>query len=184
MVALDIDGTLIPMLVDFDELRARVRAILSVDHPLKPLGESLARLAISEELKARAWNVIEEVEIQSIEKLDISAVAENVDYVKKLLSLGFEVIFVTARSSRSTELVLSKLGLANLAKAVITRDSTPFRLEQLKQAKALAGGKKVVFVGDTQHDEESARSLGVDFVMIGSYRELPSTLNNIIDACI
>ncbi|MCX8209093.1 MAG: HAD family hydrolase [Sulfolobales archaeon] len=48
---------------------------------------------------------------------------------------------------------------------------------------ASRGRKKVVLVGDAQHDEESARSLGVDFVMVGSYRELPSTLGRVVDAC-
>ncbi|MCS7100028.1 MAG: HAD family hydrolase, partial [Sulfolobales archaeon] len=157
--------------------------ILGVDHPLKPLAESLARLVVGGESKELAWRLIEEEEVRSVERLDPGELAENSEFVRRLLSLGVEVVFVTARSSRSAELVLSKLGLANIAKAVITRDSTPFRVEQLKQAKALAGGRKVVFVGDTQHDEESARSLGVDFVMVGSYRELPSTLGRVVDAC-
>ncbi|MEM4558315.1 MAG: HAD family hydrolase, partial [Desulfurococcaceae archaeon] len=62
VVVLDVDGTLIPILVDFEKLRSDVRRLLGVDHPLRPLGESLARLQVSDEAKRRAWELIEREE--------------------------------------------------------------------------------------------------------------------------
>lgn len=183
LVALDIDGTLIPVLVDFDMLRVKIRELLGVNHPLRPLGESLASLNVGKELLEIAWSYIEKAELESVEKLDPGEVAKNVEYVMKLLSMGMEVVFVTARSTRTAELVLSKLGLLRAAKSVISRDSSPHRVEQLRYATQLAEGKQVVFVGDTTYDEESARLLGIPFIRVRNYGELPGTLDSLLKIC-
>lgn len=184
MVAIDIDGTLIPPLVDFDELRARVRELLGVDHPLRPLGESLAGLALDGELLERAWGLIEEAELASVDRLDPEEVAENVGCVRGLASAGVGVVFVTARSGRTAEMILLKLGLSDVAEAVVSRDYSPLRLRQLEMVARLAEGRRVLFVGDTAHDEESARSLGIPFVRVQNYRELPKAIGHLARACV
>ncbi|MEM1703853.1 MAG: HAD family hydrolase [Zestosphaera sp.] len=183
LVALDIDGTLIPLLIDFETLRARVRALLGVSHPLRPLAESLASLPVDRELKEEAWRLIEEAEVESVERIDLRDVSESVECVKKMVSLGVGVVFVTARSSRTAELVLSRLGLTSVAESLISRDVTPYRVEQLKHVLKLSKGRRVVFVADTRYDEEAAEALGLLFLKVESYRELPHVLNKVIDIC-
>jgi len=46
LIVVDVDGTIIPLLVNFDEIREKIRRLLGINHPLKPLGESLANLPI------------------------------------------------------------------------------------------------------------------------------------------
>lgn len=183
VVALDIDGTLIPTLVDFESLRARVRRLLGTDHPLRPLGESLAKLPVSEELREKAWKVVEEAELESTERLDPTEVADNVERVRELASLGVDVVFVTARSSRTASMVLSKLELSSMVKLILSRDVSPYRVEQLRYVLELSRGKSVVFVGDTQYDEEAAKALGVPFVKVESFRELPKALEAAVKMC-
>jgi len=183
LVALDIDGTLIPLLIDFETLRAKIRALLGVNHSLRPLAESLASLPVDRELKEEAWRLIEEAEVESVERIDPREVSESVECVKRMISLGVGVVFVTARSSRTAELVLSRLGLTRFAESLVSRDVTPYRVEQLKYVLKLSRGRKVVFVADAQHDEEAAEALGLLFLKVESYRELPHVLNRVINIC-
>jgi hypothetical protein len=67
---IDVDRTIIPFLIDFEKSRSRNREITGLDHPLKPLAESLSCLQIEEELKRRAWVLIENEELESISKLN------------------------------------------------------------------------------------------------------------------
>ncbi|MEM4017920.1 MAG: hypothetical protein QXW46_04040, partial [Sulfolobales archaeon] len=86
LVALDIDGTLIPLLIDFETLRARIKALLGVNHSLRPLAESLASLPVDRELKEEAWRLIEEAEVESVERIDPREVSESVECVKRMVS--------------------------------------------------------------------------------------------------
>ncbi len=169
--------------MDFETLRDRIRRALGLDHPLRPLGESLARLALDRGLLEVAWRMVEEAEIESVERLDPAEVARNVESVRSLVSRGVTLILVTLRSSRTAEMVLEKLGLLGVASAVITRDHSPFRVEQLKRALELSEGRSLVFAGDTPYDEEAAKIVGIRFVRVRNHRELPEALNRALDTC-
>jgi len=184
LVALDIDGTLIPTLVDFEKLRAEIRRLLGVNHSLKPLAESLASLSVSEDLKEKAWKLIEEAEAEAALNLDSEDVSKSVECIKKMVHLSVSVIFVTARSARTATLILSKLGLSDFAESLISRDITPYRVEQLKYVLELSSGRRVFFVADTQHDKEAAEAVGIQFIKVGNYKELPDVLNRVINTCL
>ncbi len=171
------------MLVDFEALRARIREALGLDHPLRPLGESLASLALSEEQLRRAWGMVEEAELESIRGLEPSEVAENVESVRELVSRGVTLVFVTLRSTRTAEMVLERLGLLGIAAALVTRDHSPRRVEQLGHVQRLSEGRRLVFVADTPNDEEAARALGIAFVRVRDYRELPEALSRVLEEC-
>lgn len=183
IVALDIDGTLIPILVDFEKLRREVRTILGINHSLKPLGESLASLEISRDLKTKAWELIEKAEEVSVEYLNPDELVDNVRFVEHLRSLGVEVFFVTMRSSRTARKVLNKLKLHIEEPGLVTRDLSPYRKEQLKHIIERAKGKKVVFIGDTVYDKEAAKDLGIPFILVSNYKELPRVLSEIVKLC-
>ncbi|MEM4827656.1 MAG: HAD family hydrolase [Desulfurococcaceae archaeon] len=183
VVVLDVDGTLIPILVDFEKLRSDVRRLLGVDHPLRPLGESLARLQVSDEAKRRAWELIEREEELSLSRLNPSDLGENLLFLELLRSMGADVYFVTMRSSKTARMLFSKLGVNIDESKVVTRDLSSFRVEQLRAIVERAGGRRVVFLGDTIYDEEAARAVGVDFIMVRSFRELPGKLESIVELC-
>lgn len=182
-IAIDVDGTLIPVLVDFEKLRSEVRSILGVDHPLRPLGESLASLNVDEELRAKAWEAIERVELESLKYLNPQSVSENVNAVTKVMAQGYRVFIITMRSRKTARAVLDAIGLDIEEHYVVTRDESPWRLEQLRQTIEKAGARKLVFIGDTAHDEQVARALGVSFIRVQSYIDLPSAINKAVEVC-
>jgi HAD superfamily hydrolase (TIGR01549 family) len=183
VLILDVDGTLIPLNIDFNELRERVRRLLNIDHPLKPLGESIASLPLSEELKNKAWEIIEEAELESIEALDPNTVRDNIDLIKGLEDQGVKIYLVTMRSKRTLVKLLEKLGLSAFTDSSITRDVYPYRRKQLEYIKSLNPNKLLVFIGDTVYDEKAAEQAGVIFIKVDNYKELYSAVYKSIELC-
>jgi len=183
ILVVDVDGTLIPVLIDFEELRSKVRRVLGVSDPLRPLGESLHRLPLNESLKREAWSIIEEAELDSVNRLSVNEVKENIEAIKRAVSIGVRLVIVTIRSHRTTRLILEKLNLLNLTVEVITRDLTPIRVDQLKYIKEKYGDR-VVFIGDTIYDEKAAREACVDFVRVESFKDLPNVIERSIHICL
>jgi len=182
-LVVDIDGTLIPVLVNFEELRNRVRRVLNVEDPLRPLGESLYKLRVEESLKREAWRIIEEAELESISRLDVSDVGENAKAIRRAISAGLRVVIVTTRSYSTAKLVLERLGVLNIIEEVVTRDYTPIRVDQLKYIKEKYGDQ-VVFIGDTPYDEYAAREVNVNFIRVSNYRKLPQAVKKATRICL
>ncbi|MCC6053196.1 MAG: HAD hydrolase-like protein [Desulfurococcaceae archaeon] len=181
-LVVDIDGTLIPVLVDFEELRRKVRRVLGVNDPLKPLGESLHRLRIDESLKRKAWGVIEEAELESTSRLNTADLEVNAETIRRAVKSGLRVVVVTTRSYKTARIVLEKLGLLGITGELVTRDYTPIRADQLRYIIEKYTGR-VVFIGDTVYDEKAAREVGVEFIKVESYRDLPRVVEEIIQKC-
>ncbi len=182
LIVVDVDGTIIPLLVNFDEIREKIRRLLGINHPLKPLGESLANLPINEEDKRKAWEIIENAELESIEKINPELVRENTLILKQLRENGYKVILVTMRSRKTLLPLLEKLGLTEFSSSSLTRDNYPSRKQQLEHVKKGFQGK-IVFIGDTIYDEKVAFELGVDFIRVESYIQLPAAINSAIEIC-
>lgn len=183
-IAIDIDGTIVPIVVNFEELRNKIRGLLGINHPLRPLGESLHLLEVENELKKRAWELIDQAELESIHKINIEDVKESIETIRGLLSdKSVEVIFVTMRSKRSAQPLMLKLGLLPLAEMVITRDNYPLRQQQLEFIKEHSKGRKVVFIGDTIYDEKAANSLSLPFIKVNNYRDFPRALAKALEVC-
>jgi HAD superfamily hydrolase (TIGR01549 family) len=183
VLLIDVDGTLIPSSVDFDELREKVRRLLNINHPLKPLGESIASLPLSDELKSKAWDIIEKAELESIESLDLNTIRDNITLIRELEERGVKMYFVTMRSRRTLVKLLEKLGLPTFTDSSITRDVYPYRRKQLEYIKSLNPNKLLVFIGDTVYDEKAAEQAGVVFIKVDNYRELYSAVYKAIELC-
>ncbi len=180
----DIDGTLIPVLVDFEELRARIRRLLGVDHPLRPLGESIESLDVSTELKKEAWSLIEKAEEESLSRLNPHELEENARAVVKAVEKGVAVVFITMRSSKTASRILEALGLHRVARSVVTRDVAASRVGQLRHVvnAGLARGR-VVFLGDTPYDEQAARALSIEFLRVENYKMLRHAVEKALEIC-
>lgn len=184
VIAIDLDGTLIPILVDFERLRSEIRALLGIDHPLRPLGESLASLNIDNCLKKKAWELIEKVELESVHRLNPRDLGSNIEAVRKLVEKGLTVFIVTMRSTTTARAVLEKLELRVDALKLITRDVSPYRLVQLRSV--LESGvqvERLIFIGDTIYDEMAAKTLGINFIKVSSHKELPKAIDKALELC-
>ncbi|MEM4487829.1 MAG: hypothetical protein QXK88_03375 [Desulfurococcaceae archaeon] len=171
-------------MVNFDDLRAKIRKLLGIDHTLRPLAESLNNLQLDRELKAKAWSLVDQAELESIDNIKLEDVRENLSAINQLITnSSVEVVFVTMRSNKSAYPLLLKLGLLQLAEKVITRDDYNTRREQLEGIKNQSRNKKIVFIGDTSHDEKTASEISLPFVKVSSYKELPLALARALNLC-
>ncbi|MEM1628097.1 MAG: HAD-IA family hydrolase [Desulfurococcaceae archaeon] len=186
IVLIDVDGTLIPSLIDFESLREQIRRLLGVNDTLRPLGARLAALPIPNELKDIAWSIIERAEIESVEHIDIKDLEENIKSVRHIKEIGFKVVIITARSRLSLKLILEKLGINKYVDMCVTRDLNPERKAQLRYIKTLFEREKarIIFIGDSVYDEEASRELGIEFIKVNNYRELPGSIEKAISVCI
>ncbi|QOR94030.1 HAD family hydrolase [Thermosphaera chiliense] len=177
---LDIDGTIIPFLVDFESLRERVRRLLGVNEELRPLGLSLERLNVPEELKNQAWELIEKEELESINSLKPNDYEENVETICNLHQSGFKIAMVTNRSSKTAIALLEKINLKNCVDLIITREDGLDRRRQLEKALGSLKAGWAGFLGDTVYDEKAARELNIPFRRVISHRMLPSLIKELI----
>lgn len=183
VLVVDFDGTLVNLAVDFEGLRRRVRALLNTTHELRPLGESLNSLDVPEELKKKAWEMIEEEEVKSAERVDQSILERNVGVLREISSRGAKIVVATHRSRRSLNPFLESTSLWEIAEEVLTRDSHPSRISQLKYVAEKYSGYCIVFLGDTVYDEEAAREAGLLFVKVGKPEEFAEKAWTAIEAC-
>ncbi|MEM1639497.1 MAG: HAD hydrolase-like protein [Desulfurococcaceae archaeon] len=183
IIVIDVDGTIIPNVIDFEKIRAEVRELIGINHPLKPLGESLFGLKIDEDLKRRAWDLVEKAELESINRIKPEEVERNVDLLKNVLNRGIEILLVTMRSMKTVEPLLRRICLHEFLNNTITRDGFTSRYQQLKYIKETHKESKVVFIGDTDHDEESAKKADVHFIRVRNYSDLNKALQISMDLC-
>ncbi|MEM4717692.1 MAG: HAD hydrolase-like protein [Desulfurococcaceae archaeon] len=183
VILIDIDGTIVPNLVDFEKLRYEIRKMIGIDHPLRPLGESLESLPLKEDLKRTAWELIEKEELASIERLRVENVQNNVSSIISAVNEKHKVVLVTIRSSRTTIPLLKKIGLKNYITEVVTRDQYKTRKMQLKYLMDKFNDSTIVFIADTLYDRDVANELGLRFIKVESYRDLPRVLENALNMC-
>ena len=184
LLVVDIDGTLIPNVIDWDKLRMKVQELLGIDYELRPLATSLARLEIDDDLKDAAWSLIEREEIKSVDRIPLDEIAPSVEALKRSKALGFNIALVTLRSRRSAQSVVTKLGIRDLILSMVTRDDSYDRIEQLKLIVERYRPRCLVFIGDTTNDEAASIALGIPFIKVTNFRELPKAIEQAISICL
>ncbi len=163
----DLDGTLVKTSINWDLLREKVRQILKTNHPLKPLGYSIYLLTENNpELRRKAFKIVEEAEMQAAESVVFDQ--RLYDVFVKIKSKNVKIGLVTLRSIRTALLILKKLNLTSFFEAIVTRDISFNRVEQLRIALNKLGSKpsETVFVGDTIWDYEAGMKLGCLTVIV------------------
>ncbi len=174
----DMDGTLVDLGIDWDKLREKVRKEMGWDHPLKPLGESIARVARNEEEAKKAFSIVEEEEYKAA--FNAKRDEELVKLLRSLREKGFKLALVTMQSLRSTKIVLTRLGVFELFDVVVTRDVTVDRALQIQTAmrKLNIIQDEAVFIGDTPRDYEAAKKVGIKFISVGRCYEKSPCVEN------
>jgi len=160
--------------INWDRLREKVRKILKTKNSLKPLGYSIYLLTKNNlELRKKAFRIVEEAEMKA---------AENVVFDKRLYETlvkirgkNVKIGLVTFQSMKTALLILEKLHLTSFFEAVVTRDISFNREEQLKIVMNKLGVKpaETVFVGDSIWDYEAGLKIGCLTVIINE------SLNNL-----
>jgi len=175
-VIFDLDGTLVNLPINWDEVREKVRKLLKTSHPLKPLGLSVYEITRNNpELRERAFKLIESEELKAA--LQAKYDSRLHEMIVQLKKAGLKIGLVTLQGLKTAILVLEKLGIKNLFDVIVTRERSVYRLEQLKIAlrELKVKPEETIFVGDTIWDREAGETLGCKILIIGD------TISNILE---
>ena len=185
ILVVDLDGTLIPNLVEWEELRARIAEMLNV-HPdkLRPLGERVLSMGLDEETLRRVLGVVEDYELRALKKLDPGILAERRRLLADVKRRGFVIVIVSMRSSQSLWEALRAMEAEDLVDMAVSRDNAPGRLEQLRLIASRFKDRCMVFVGDTERDLEAGSSLGIYTIILRDYRELEQAIVEAFRHCL
>jgi len=157
----DLDGTLIKLDIDWEQLRATVRNLLKTDHPLRPLATSIPIAAKgNNELINKAFDYIKQVELQAAK--NVVRDSTLIDFFRWLVQNRIKIGLITLQAREPALLILEKLGILAFMSLVITREDDLYRINQLSLAlkKLNAEPNRTVFVGDTQWDVDAGKKLG------------------------
>jgi len=94
------------------------------------------------------------------------------------LSRGAKLALVTMQGRATCEALLGSSGMKERFAAVLTREDSLDREDQLLEAVRLTRGdaRATLFIGDSANDAVCSRRAGVDFVMVGDRRAVDAPL--------
>ncbi len=158
-VVFDLDGTLLNLPINWETLFEEFRNIMRVDN-VRPLIDTISKL--DNQTKKRVFNTWDRTELNCIEHIIINEKGLQVyrNYANKPKAL------VTLQGKKIVGRILKKFDLN--FKAVVTREKSLFRVEQLTMAiKQLEVPIQcVLFVGNADSDEAASEKVGCRFLRI------------------
>ncbi len=163
------DGTLVTLDIDWDEVREKVREILRTDHPLKPLGPSILEATEGNEvLRRKAFELVENEEVRAA--LDASPDPELKAMLSRLKRRGVRMALITFQSLKPATITLKRLEVLNFFEFLITREYSLNRKKQLSIAinRLRADPRSTVFAGDSPWDVLAGKELGCFTVVVRS----------------
>lgn len=163
----DMDGTLVTLDIDWDELRERVREIIKTDHPLKPLGPSILETTEgNEELRKKAFDLVESEEVRAA--LGAFPDPELKAMLSRLKDKGVRMALITFQSAKPATIALKRLEVLPFFEFLITREYSLNRKKQLSIAleRLKADPRRTVFAGDSSWDVLAGKELGCYTVVV------------------
>ncbi len=101
-----------------------------------------------------------------------------IDAVKKISSMGFKQTILSMTEDSMLKKQLSDLGILNLFDEVCGCDNiyASSKLALAENWRLLHKDEKVLYIGDTLHDAESAKIISADFILISGGHESRTVL--------
>jgi len=158
-VVFDLDGTLVNLPIDYENLFRELKRIIKADN-IHPLLETIS-VVDEDRLKQifRAWDEAE---------LAVSRwITVNEEGIKTYREFSNKPrALITLQGKKVVKIIIKQLGLS--FDFIITREDSLSRVEQLKKAAENLNiqHKKLLFVGNTKNDSAAAEKLGTQFLKI------------------
>lgn len=158
-VVFDLDGTLIFLPLDYENLFQKFGRIIKTDD-IRPVAKTIARL--DEETRKRIFRVWDEEELALTGKITTNE--EGMCLYGKYHAEPRALVTLQGRALVQTVLKMFDLSF----KLVITREDSLDRVEQLRMAiqRLKTKSEHVLFIGNTEGDLSAAEELNVHFLRV------------------
>ena len=158
-IIFDLDGTLVHLPIEYDNLFRELGRIMKLDTIL-PLLQTIP--TVDENTKKQVFAAWEKAELAVSNRITINekGIKTYAKFAKKPKAL------VTLQGKKIVKSILKEKGLT--FNIVITREDTLSRVEQLEEAakRLKAQFKNLLFVGNTKNDSAAAGKVGCQFLKI------------------
>jgi len=160
-IIFDVDGTLVLLPIDWD----RVSKLIAVESCSANSFLGFVYKCHGTESFWRVHKVLEGLELEAVKKLIV--LDNSPDFVKRLCR-RYLIGFVTMQSRDAAEAILSRLGLIDCMKVLVSRESARNRVEQVAKAIKMLSAEpdKVLFIGDKVLDGFAAYVNGIRAVVV------------------
>jgi phosphoglycolate phosphatase len=189
---LDFDGTLVDLPVDWDDLRARISAVL---HPhgirgaLRPLYPAISDAfdvlqsrgvpgPVRASVRRRINNLMTQVELEALERAEV--LPGSRELLERLHTAGWKIIIQTSNSVRVVEEACRRFSLAPVD-VVVGRETArlgkphPQGVRQILRTLGIREAECVV-VGDGDYDVQLGRAIGARTIRVNSRHASESPL--------
>lgn len=158
-VIFDLDGTLIHLLIDYEELFREFKKIMQVDN-IQPLVDAVSRL--DKKTRGQVFRVWDNAELAAAAKMTVNE--EGMKIYKKFSQKPKALVTMQGRTIVKN--ILAQLRLS--FNVIVTREDSLNRTEQLKNAaeKLKTQFQSILFVGNTENDSLAAEKIGCQFLRI------------------
>ena len=159
-VVFDLDGTLLDLPIDYPKMFSEFKAIMGIAE-VQPILKTVAEIK-DPQTKRRVFDCWEKFELAIIDKISVHEEGMKVycEYADKPRAL------VSMQGKKTISIILARFNLS--FDVVLTRQDSFSRVEQLKMAAEKLGVevRDVLFVGNLDNDENAAREVGCQFLMV------------------
>ena len=170
----DFDGTLASIPVNWDQVKVELREVLGTKEELQSVFPTIVRLMKGDpKVRDRAFAIIDEYEERALPEAFIFPGSFD---LLELLSQNSKVSLVTMQGPKAVDALLRRFELKQFLLRRFTREDATNREEQVRLALASMRVQKddAIFVADRLHDLNTAKSIGVRFVMIRTHGDDPA----------
>lgn len=158
-VIFDLDGTLIHLPIDYDELFKEFSKIMKTKE-VRPLTEKISRL--KEDERKRTFDVWDKFDLKALENFTVNE--EGMALYRKFSESSKAL--VTMQGKALVKNITERLDLS--FDFTITREDSLDRVKQLQVATQKLGTQpqSVLFIGNTEEDSLAARKVGCQFLRV------------------
>ena len=169
----DLDGTLVTLPINYDELRMEMKKFFNVDYDFFRIIQTAVSLSKDDKnILEEAFEIICEKENDAIKGIKINDHAKDVLQLVK--SKGCNMALVTLQCRKAAEKILEIMEVKDLFSHIITRDESYDRFEQIMKIinDMSISGDNTTMIGDRLNDVECSLRAGCKSVIIGKRHKI------------
>lgn len=162
----DLDGTLIRLPINEDEIKDKLRGYFHTNDNLVPLIPSIIKLSPSKTVLENAFSLLCKDELLASNNVKIIDGAKQL--IEFILANNFQLNLVTMQCKDAVEKILKKLDLSDCFSIILTRDDIPDRLQQIKEIVKISkiNVNEMIVIGDRLHDVICSEKVGCSSILI------------------